>query len=111
MKKISLLPFLVCSFIIGITNTIAQNNKNGATLDSLAKAEEDGLLMFKFEPDYLASIEARKTDIREGIKIIDTMDISDRKRRKLIKQLFKSTPSKKDSKTRLVETKFEDSEN
>ena len=71
-------------------------------------------LMGQFEPDYVLSIEERIELKEKRIahqvqtkKIIDTLSISDRKRRRLIRELQKSPFSEYIDKTILAETQFE----
>lgn len=71
-------------------------------------------LMERFEPDLVVSVEDRiqlKKDrlleIRQTRKILDTLDISDRKRQKLLKDLRLSPFSTRLSKV-MAETKFEE---
>lgn len=70
--------------------------------------EEEGPLMFKFEPEFLTSLEIRREKIKKTRAIIDTLDISDRKRRRLLKDLYKNGISERLSKALVAETKFED---
>ena len=54
--------------------------------------------------------EQRKAEIAHTRKMIDTLQISDRKRLKLLKDLRKNGMSKRLKKALLVETKFDDVE-
>lgn len=80
------------------------NSKKQATVEE----EEEGPTMFKFEPDFLVTAEQRKARIDHARKILDTMNISDRRRRKLLKDLYKNGISNRLSKTLYADTKFED---
>ncbi len=72
--------------------------------------EEDGPVLSKFEPDFLESNEQRMAKIMHTRAILDTLDISDRKRRRLLRDLYKNGVSERLSKALLAETKFEDVE-
>ncbi len=72
--------------------------------------EEDGPVLSKFEPDFLESNEQRMAKIMYTRAILDTLDISDRKRRRLLRDLYKNGVSERLSKALLAETKFEDVE-
>ncbi|MGB5274377.1 MAG: hypothetical protein WBN39_10020 [Flavobacteriaceae bacterium] len=72
--------------------------------------EEQGPMIFKFEPDYLLTVEDRKQQILRYRAIIDTMNISERKRRALLKDLYKNGHTARFSKALLADTKFEDIE-
>lgn len=73
----------------------------------VAFGEEEGPLMFKFEPNFLTSVELRREEIKRTRAIIDTLNVSDRKRRKLLKDLYKNGISERLSKAMVAETKFE----
>ena len=72
--------------------------------------QEQGPMIFKFEPDYLLSVEDRKQQILKYRAIIDTMNISERKRRALLKDLYKNGHTARFSKALLADIKFEDRE-
>ena len=73
-------------------------------------------VMEQFEPDMVISAEdrlaikkARKEEVERKLKMIDTMSISNRKRRKLLKDLLLTPYSTRLSKaTAIVETNFEE---
>jgi hypothetical protein len=75
-----------------------------------ATDQEQGPIIFKFEPDYLMSVEDRKQQILRYRAIIDTMNISERKKRVLLKDLYKNGQTARFSKALLANTKFEDIE-
>jgi hypothetical protein len=75
--------------------------------------------MEKFEPEMVISVEERTqmkedrlAEIERGKRIIDTMNISERKKRKLLGDLYWSPYSdrleKNISNTKIVDTKFEE---
>ncbi|WP_047245231.1 hypothetical protein [Maribacter thermophilus] len=73
-------------------------------------------LMDKFEPEYVLPVDQRiklkKNRIahqRHTKQILDTLDISDRKRRRLIRELKRSPFSEKVQHIITAETQFEDS--
>jgi len=70
--------------------------------------EEEGPLMFKFEPNFLSAIELRREDIKRKRAIIDTLNITDRKRRRLLRELYKDGVSERLEKAMVAETKFVD---
>ncbi|MCG2461300.1 hypothetical protein K8352_11120 [Flavobacteriaceae bacterium F89] len=76
-------------------------------------------IMEKFEPEMVISVEGRTqmkedrlAEIERGKQIIDTMDISERKKRKLLGDLYWSPYSDRLEKnmldTKIVDTKFEE---
>jgi len=85
-----------------------KDQKTTPAKTTVAEEEEEGPTMFKFEPDFLATAEQRKARIDHARKILDTMNISDRRRRKLLKDLYKNGISERLSKTLYADTKFED---
>lgn len=72
--------------------------------------EEHGPMIFKFEPDYMLSEEDRKQQILKYRAVIDTMTISDRKRRALLKDLYKNERSTRLSKALMTDPKSQDIE-
>lgn len=75
-------------------------------------------IMHQFEPDLVMSAEnrlaikkKRKEETQRKLMMIDTMNISERKRRKLLKDLVQTPYSTRLAKaTAIVDTKFEDDE-
>ena len=91
-------------------------SKESDTLSKKLKVEKWTVLE-EYEPDMILSAEDRialkKKRIVEAKRrrgILDTMDISDRKRKKLLKDLYKNPFSDRLMKT-LADTKFEDEDN
>jgi hypothetical protein len=72
--------------------------------------QEEGPMIFKFEPDYLLSVEERKQQILKYRAIIDTMNISERKRKALLKELYKNGHTARFSKALLPDSKSKDIE-
>jgi len=108
MKK-ALPLFIVSFFFYGNSCVFAQEKPiENAAKTSTAVAEEEGTLMLRFEPDVASKIEERKTEIAKTRQIIDSLQISERRRLKLIKDLYKNGVSKRLKKALLVEAKFED---
>ena len=73
--------------------------------------EEEGPALFKFEPDYLAAEEARRKEILLMRALIDSMDISEGKRQKLVRDLYRNKDSKRLTKILLTNNNFEELEN
>ena len=74
----------------------------------LQEEEEEGPMLFKFEPDYLAVEEARRKEILLMRAMIDSLDISESKRQKLIRELYKNNGSRRLNKILLANNKFEE---
>lgn len=106
-KKIVFIIFLGGFFMLSPLEIRSQNSLEDKKT-SLVEEEEEGPLMYKFEPNFLSAEEQRKRDIKFARLIIDTLTISERKRRRLLKDLYKNGISERLSKTLLVDTKFED---
>lgn len=70
------------------------------------KEETQKSSIFKFEPDYLAAIEDEKTNQAKNRAIVDTLSISERRKKRLLKKIFKKNFS--EDLSRVVDTKFED---
>ncbi|WP_430908037.1 hypothetical protein [Maribacter sp. 2-571] len=107
MKKLPylLLPFI---FLMAGANAIAQqNNTDNKEIQKMDKEEDDGPSLFKFEPTYMTSMAAKRERLRRTRELLDTMDISDRKRKRLLKDLYKNGLTDR-LELLLTETKFED---
>jgi len=109
MKKKTLLAKSLVLSVCGIFMATAQS----AEKDTIKVQKRT--IMDKFEPDYvkpederIALKKKRITTQREAKKIIDSLDISERKRRKLIRELKYNPFSERIQKTILVETEYED---
>ena len=66
--------------------------------------------MFKFEPSYTSTEGKRKQEILHNKALIDSLDISDRQRKRLMKALYSSDFSKHLSKIVTADTKLEGAE-
>ena len=108
MKKPSLIFLCGCLCILFALPSNAQESKKKSELLKVAEEEEDGPLVFKFEPDFVDKNEKRKEEIAFTKSIIDSLDVSERKRLKLLRDLYKNGVSKRLKKALLVENTFED---
>lgn len=95
---------------IGLNGLTAQEVKQDSVVHTkpIAFEEDEGLIMLKFEPDFVSARVKRRNAILEKRRMIDTLDISDKKKLRLIKELYKDLNSKRLQKALLAETKFED---
>ncbi|MFX0556933.1 hypothetical protein ACOCEA_09045 [Maribacter sp. CXY002] len=98
-------------------STLAFTNAFGQTDNKKKEAIIKRTLMDKFEPEYVLSIDERaalkdKRLVQEQRtkRILDTLSISDRKRRKLIRELKKSPFSKRINEAIMANSEFEDIE-
>ncbi|MFS4456952.1 hypothetical protein [Maribacter sp. 2304DJ31-5] len=89
--------------------------KAQTTLDKREIKIKKRTLMAQFESDYVIPVEKRIalkkkriTYQRHTKRILDTLKISDRKRKRLLKELRKSPFSERITKVILAETRFED---
>ncbi|MFX0556936.1 hypothetical protein ACOCEA_09060 [Maribacter sp. CXY002] len=110
MKKL-VFAALGCSFILGLNSLKAQSAQNEIT-KTVAQIgeEEEGPIMYQFEPDYVSAKTERRNSLRAKIRALDTLPISERKRLKLVKALYRDLNSEKFEKTILANTQFEDDE-
>lgn len=102
----NLITLILCLFCAGLTTAKAQGT-NKSTLTTNTE-EEEGPIMLKFEPNFVAASLKKRTLFLEKRRMIDTMDISDRKRQRLLKQLYQGKSPKELQGDGLVDTKFED---
>lgn len=110
MKKLFLLPVFMVAFMCNPTIAIGQDTptKVEKTKKSSIDEEEEGPSMFKFEPDFLDSKEKRREEMARTRTIIDSLKISDTRRKKLLRDLYKNGLTRRLSKIIVAETQFED---
>ncbi|WP_238934785.1 hypothetical protein [Aurantibacter crassamenti] len=106
MKKVTYPLFVVVFLLLSTASIQAQELKEKKAIE--LSEEEEGPLMYKFEPNFISAVENRRAEIRKTHAIIDTMQITDRKRRRLLRDLYKNGGSERLSKVVLADTKFED---
>ncbi|WP_298475631.1 hypothetical protein [uncultured Maribacter sp.] len=107
MKKNSIQLVVVCLCCITFNLHGQESSKEVVVaLDSKEKSSH----IFKFEPDYMTSIASEREQQKRNKEIVDTLSISERKKKKLLKKTFKNDFSEYLSKTRVADTKFEDVE-
>lgn len=109
MKNRTILAFCLFLFVGGIFFVTAQTTSK-KEIKVLKRT-----LIGQFEPDYVIPVderialkEKRIAKQRHTKRILDTLDISDRKRRKLMRELKRSPFSERITKTILAETEFQD---
>lgn len=118
MNKISQLFLCSCFCMLFAVSATAQNTASSVSQHKTDKQEpskvleeeEDGPIMFMFEPDFENVNEKRKAEIAQTKSIIDTLDVSERKRVKLLRDLYKNGVSKRLQKALLAENNYEDIE-
>ena len=108
MKNLSLL--LCCMGLCAFSTNDLFAQQRPQKEAKLRVEEEEGPMLFKFEPDYLAAEEARRKEILLMRAMIDSLDISEGKRQKLIRDLYKNKGSRKLNKILLANNKFEEVE-
>ncbi|MEO9890952.1 hypothetical protein [Aurantibacter sp.] len=106
MRK-NILAILCVGFIVFSSATLSAQQTEKEK-KNVVSDEEEGPLMFKFEPNFLTAVESRQEEINQARAVIDTMQISDRKKRRLLRDLHKNPKDLVLSKTTVAETKFED---
>ncbi len=112
MKKLpillSCLAFVVFTSVKAQTQTVPKKTKESTAVKPALEEEEEGPALLKFEPDFMNSVAERREYIRRTRAILDTLDIPERRRRKLLRDLHKNGLTKRLSKALVAETEFED---
>ncbi|WP_297794766.1 hypothetical protein [uncultured Eudoraea sp.] len=106
MKKVPFLVACICLFIL-CTNRLLSQEKPQLEA-KLQLVEEEGPKLYKFEPDYQESNDARRKEILLMKTLIDSLDLSEGKRQKLIRDLYRNKGSKKLQKILLANNQFEE---
>lgn len=109
MKKIPLV--FLCTFLCTLcTLSVVAQEASKKVGTAQVTEEEEGPLVFKFEPNFINQNEKRKAEIALTRSIIDTLDVSERKRLKLLRDLYKNGVSKRLQKALIAENTYEDIE-
>ena len=110
MKKVLFVCLCITCMVGERLTAQAVNQDSLATKKNIKEITEadDEPMMLRFEPDYAAAQLKRRNVILAKRRIIDTMDISEKKKLRPIRDLYKDTNSKRLQKAMLVDTKFED---
>lgn len=111
MKRKIKIVVVICLLSTSIS-LVAQENSSETIkkTDIQDSSDEKSSSIFRFEPDYLTSVENERAQQRKNREILDTLSISERKKKRLLKKVFKNDFSEYLSKTTVVDTKFEDVE-
>lgn len=108
MKKLAI-PTLVMGILLVSVSVVRGQSK--PQLDSMIQAEakaEETPLILKFEPRFAAHETARRMEIENKRALIDSLDISESRRLKLIRDLYKSEPTRRLSKALLADSRYEE---
>ncbi len=93
-----------CAFLF---TGMLYSQKNDST-SLKPNTEDEGPVMFHFEPNYETTAMLQREALKQKIKALDTLNISDRKRQRLIKALYKESRTINFKKSVLVNTEFEE---
>ncbi len=114
MKKQSIWAVGLCAFFMGFSQMNAQETKETEEDDSKVTKVQKHTIMEKFAPDISLTVEERQqkridrvAEIRFRKSVLDTLDISERRRQKLLSDLITNPFSDRLNKT-MAEVKFED---
>ena len=102
------LPSILLYMAIFAAGAMTAQETSKKVQDPMMEEEEEGPLMYKFEPDFITTNEKRSKEIAMTRNLIENMDISDNKRRRLLRDLYKNEPSKRLQKVLVADVKFED---
>ena len=113
MKISKTSAFALCFFIIGTTQIIAQQSATKVNPKDVHIQKHT--MMEQFEPELVISANQRlvmknqhAAEIRLKRSILDTLTISNRKKRRLLRDLKNSPFSQRLERATLVDTKFQD---
>ena len=90
--------FLACMalYLQGTISLNAQSDpQREYKIETRNVEEEDGPMMFKFEPNFLFSKERRREEMAQTRRILDTLDISQNKRKKSLTDHYKTGLTKR----------------
>ena len=101
----SFFRFTLCCFIFSSCIAYSQNVEFKKA--KVATAEDESI-MFKFEPNYKTTRVQHRETLLKRIKALDSLPISDKKRLRLIKEIYRNSHTDKFQKAMLINAKFED---
>ncbi|MGO4918820.1 hypothetical protein [Maribacter spongiicola] len=105
MKTLMRLTICCSLFFTGLSYSQTNDSKK-----TNSNEEDEGPVMFQFEPNYETATMLQREALKQKIRGLDTLDISDRKRQRLIKGFYKESRAINFKKTVLVNTEFEEEE-
>ena len=97
---------VVLFFAVGFCQLVAQEKSPVTT--TVATEKDEGPIIFKFEPEYTSAEETKRQEFKRNRALVNALEISDRKRRRLMKKVFSKDFSKYLSEIVTVDTKLED---
>lgn len=103
MKRLFYFTFFGYLFSIAVAHS-----QNSESTKAKVAIEENEPIMLQFEPNYASAQLKRREALLLKIKALDTLNISEKKRIRLIKSLYKDLNSEKFQKTIGLETQFKD---
>lgn len=109
MKKTPRVLLYTCVCMLFVLSMEAQDSPK-KNKETVVLEEDEGPIMFKFEPDFQLKNDKRKSEIALTKNIIDSLAVSDRKRLKLLRDLYKNGVSKRLKRALLAENTYEDIE-
>lgn len=108
MKRLVICLLLSGMFLMTIQVVWGQEMPQKEALIQAEQAEEETPLILKFEPQFAAAEAERREEIEMKKALIDSLDISESRRQKLIRDLYKSEGSRRLNKILLANTRFEE---
>ncbi len=113
MKKSLFLSLMVCSFVFSSMQLLAQKTTVKVNKSNIKVKKHT--LMEQFEPEMVATSEERLEkkierveDVERKLSILDTLEMSERKKRKLLRDLKYAPFSERLNKAVIVNSKFEE---
>lgn len=103
----SFMRLAICCTFFCTTLSYAQSKDSTTTKPN---EEDEGPVMFQFEPNYETAVMLQREALKQKIKGLDTLNISDRKRQRMIKALYKESRTVDFKRSVLVNTEFEEEE-
>lgn len=96
--------FTICCFLFSVK---VAHSQNFASKNVNLESEEEPI-MFQFEPNYETARLQKREALLSKVKSLDTLNLSAKKRLRMIKQIYKESHTDKFQKNLLVDTEFGD---
>ncbi len=108
MKKLLVNWLVLGTFLFSIHAVYGQEKPQKNALMQTEEEAEETPLILKFEPQFAAAEAARREEIETKRALIDSLDISETRRQKLLRDLYKSEGSRRLNKVLLADTRIEE---
>ncbi len=100
--------FFRFTFYCFLFSAAVVHSQNSESKNAKLENEQEEPIMFKFEPNYETARLQQREALLLKIKALDSLNLSDKQRLRMVKQIYRDSQIDKVQKTILVNTEFEE---